>query len=297
MAHQFDEIIIIYNPKSTGKSKQNVAQLQTELRQKLPNTTVMLRATKRPGHATAIGTDYAKRDPNALLVSASGDGGYNELVNGVLSHPTTQLTVVVLPSGNANDHHYATSGSDIVTRIIKGSRRRIDILHIQAQIRGKEWQRYAHSYIGFGLTAYIGQKLTKADLNAINEKWLTLKYLLKFDHITIRRDPQQRWRHYSSIIIGNIDRMSKTIRLGNRSRPGDGKCELYELRQRSFFRLIGTLITSSTIGMRPTKRIRHYSLISKRALPVQCDGEAAMLDAGQTIKVTLVPGALQTLAP
>lgn len=287
MSYQFSEIVIIYNPKSTGNSRVNAQKLKKELGEELKDTKVVLTATKHAGHAEKIGRQYGAKD-KTLLVSSSGDGGYNELINGVLSVKNATATVCVLPSGNANDHFHAVEGDDVAKSIISGKTRQIDVLQITGTRDGKPWSRYAHSYIGAGVTAYIGKKLTEADLNPINEKWLVVKYLVKFGHVSLRVDSwnHTRFYRYGSFVIGNIDRMSKIITLDKESSITDGKFEVYAVLSRSFRGLLRALISASISGKKVNDRTSSISFVSKEKLEVQCDGEVSSLDAATEIVIT-----------
>ena len=156
-------IAIIYNPKSTGSSKSLAQSLQKKLKVKLPNQRIELVATKHTGHARDIAYDIAKKYEKPLIVSSSGDGGYNEVVNGALqaqsegAHPITSL----LPAGNANDHHRNLHDSSLVNEIVTMNTRDIDVLKISGCVDSKEITRYAHSYLGFGLTPRVGRELNK----------------------------------------------------------------------------------------------------------------------------------------
>lgn len=296
MTYPFSEIIIIYNPVSTGDSRANAQSLQQKLDKRLVHTTVSLLATKHAGHAEEIARRYAAQK-DVLLVSSSGDGGYNDLVNGLLSVKDAQATVCVLPSGNANDHAVATTDTPLEERIITGKTISIDLIKLQAVQNGKTFVRYAHSYIGFGLTAYIGDKLTQADLNPVNEKWLVLRYMLKFRHVTLRLPIEGSWRRYSSVIIANIDRMSKVIQLDAAASVVDGKVELYVHRSRTRMSLIMKLLRAAVVGMDTERNIVSLSTVSKYRLKVQCDGEVTLLDKEQPITVEVMSRYLSVIAP
>jgi len=150
-------------------------RLKGELSKDVRITTL---ATKSSGHAEEIGKEYAKRDTKTLLISSSGDGGYNEMINGVLKYAAKHVVTAVMPSGNANDHYHATATDDLVRRIVVAKKREIDVLEVTAKQDSRPWKRYAHSYVGVGMTAYIGKKLTQSNLNALNEKWMVLRYMI-----------------------------------------------------------------------------------------------------------------------
>ena len=110
MAYPFTKIAIIYNPNSTGDSKQNAEELADHLKKQLPESVVIaLEATQHAGHAEDLAHELASGKQKVLLVSSSGDGGFNEVLNGLLAADNPNAAAVVLPSGNANDHHVASS--------------------------------------------------------------------------------------------------------------------------------------------------------------------------------------------
>lgn len=296
MKHPFELILILYNPKSTGDSEVNAKQLADDLKERLPDAvTIQTRATKHAGHAEEIGADYAKKDTRVLLVSSSGDGGYHELINGVLQHTSRNVATAVLPSGNANDHHHATAQRELVSRIVGGKTTKIDVIKIATKIDSAQWERYAHSYAGVGLTAYIGDKLNQTKLTPLKEKLLALKYILRFRQVAVTTSLDAASHHYSSIVIGNIGRMSKFIKLGTNTSVDDGLFEVYETRTRSFVGTMGALLFGSAFGLRERKKAKSYSLTSAKALQLQCDGEVVMVDAGAAIDFVAAHERLRTL--
>jgi len=297
MPHPFKRIIILYNPVSTGDSQQNAEDLKQKLTHSLSKQTkIELFPTQYAGHAEEVGAKYGSAS-ETLLVSSSGDGGYNELINGVLAVKNNTAAVCVLPSGNANDHYHATEGSDVAQMIIHGKTRMIDVLQIAGTKDGQQWSRYAHSYIGAGVTAYIGKKLTEADLNPINEKWLVLKYLVKFGHVSLKVDSwgHKRFYRYGSFVIGNIDKMSKIIKLDKNSSITDGKLEVYAVRSSSFSGLLKAVVKQTISNSKLTDRTDEVKIVSKKRLEVQCDGEVFLLDGNKLITTVVEPAAIRTI--
>ncbi len=291
----YSEVVIIYNPNSTGESKKNARLLKGMLSKSLPAVEIRLYATKHAGHAETIGASYAKKDTKTLLVSSSGDGGYNELINGVLKHKTKHVSVCVLPSGNANDHYHAINGESVARTVIRGTIREMDVIKVTASMDGKPWQRYAHSYVGVGLTAYVGKKLTEAKLNAFNEKWLVLKHLFLFRHTTLKIDHAKQWQRYTSVVVANIDRMSKVTKLSEEAKLDDGELELYEEKQHSFLAILWAGLSASVVGTAPTRHITSVVMQAKRAIEIQCDGEVFQLDKDKDITVSVVKKAIRTI--
>lgn len=284
-------VIIIYNPNSTGDSETNARTFAKQLKNRDAAMDVTIIATKFAGHAEEIAAEYADA-ADTLIVSSSGDGGYNEVINGVLASGG-KCVVAVLPSGNANDHHRAVAPDDALKSIVNGKVRRIEAIKIEAMVNGKPWQRYAHSYVGFGLTPKIGKVLTDVRPNAVTEKWHVMKQAFSFKHIKIESDGSVH--SYNSLIAATIDRMSKVIKLDESASLNDGKMEIYESKYLSPFTTIKELLFAGVKGVTPTTVTEKFELSSKKPLLVQLDGEVFTLDAKRKVTLTCEKNSITTL--
>ena len=292
MSH-FSHIVIIYNPNSTGNGKKLAQALASDLRQLTITAEVQLIPTKYAGHGEELAARYAKQYPRPLIVSSSGDGGYNEIINGVLKSGSTTATTSVLPAGNANDHHTALRAVDYTKRIARSEVQTIDTLLLETTIDGKPWCRYAHSYIGLGITPQIGEELTKAKLNPINEIWLVFRNLFKVRPIKLIFN--NRAIRYDSIVFSNIDRMSKIMNLSDKSSVMDGKFEIAELKSGSWHDIFVHIFKASTVGLKNPKQASEYKFKTARALPVQFDGEVETLPAGSDVIISCESRTLQCI--
>ena len=99
--HPLDRVVLIFNPNSTGNASGLAAGLRDELAVRQPDLPVMLQQTKHAGHARDLARDAALTGC-LLLVSSSGDDGYNEVVNGAMQSGNGAVVCAVLPTGNAN---------------------------------------------------------------------------------------------------------------------------------------------------------------------------------------------------
>lgn len=162
-------IVIIYNPYSTGPSKEQAFLFAKQLKAAKKSVDVTCLATKHAGHSEELGREYALQNKPYILISSSGDGSYHDLINGVLSVPDNKIITGLLPGGNANDHYNAIHTEDVVDRMLRAQATTIDTIRVDARIDSKPWTRYAHSYAGIGLTSHIGETLTKTKLNRFRE--------------------------------------------------------------------------------------------------------------------------------
>ena len=103
----FDRIVVIFNPQSTGEAPQLAEQLRADLAQRLPDMPVQLCPTEHAGHARELAREAAGTG-RPLMVSVSGDGGYNEVVDGVMQAGNPEVVCAVMAAGNANDHRRTT---------------------------------------------------------------------------------------------------------------------------------------------------------------------------------------------
>lgn len=290
---KYTDIAIIFNPNSTGNSELNAQQLAATLKSTPAGKLVRIVATDGPGRAEQIAYDIAMDTDKPLIISSSGDGGYNEVVNGVLKaqqqrnrdrRPHTPVCGL-LPSGNANDHYRNLHRQPIEDQILSGQHRVIDMLSIEGARDGKRWQRYAHSYIGVGLTPQIGRELNKVKLNRFREAWIVVRTLrrLRGSRLMVRG----RQRSYDSLIFSNIGSMSKILTISDSSELSDGKFEIIAFPTRSRWYLFSQLIRASTVGLQTTRQASHYTFSTVSRTHVQLDGEIFRLDAGSEVRITL----------
>lgn len=282
----YSTIAIIYNPNSTGPSKTLAEELADDIRKRLPDQHVELIATEHAGHAEELAYTLASSHTNPLIISSSGDGGYNEVVNGAMkaqnegATPTTSL----LPAGNANDHHRNLHEKELIDLIAREQSTAIDLLKITGQVDGKPVERYAHSYIGFGLTPTVGKELNKVDLNRLVEAWVVIRSLLTTKPVRLKIDTKVH--SYESVIFSNVDEMSKYLKISQPSSVTDGKFEVTIFRRRTTLRLLATLLKATVQGVKENKQAAEFSLTTVKKTLVQADGEIMTLDAHSQVVIT-----------
>lgn len=288
-----DEVVIIYNPNSTGNSAFNAKKLRQDLRDASYGKKITLRPTKYPRHAEKLAQTYANKDQRTLLVSSSGDGGYHELINGILKSPKKRVTAGLLPSGNANDHFSAVGSHDVAAEIVGTNVRYVDVLKVESTIKGRPWVRYAHSYAGIGISPVIGRELNKIKLNAWNEKVILVKQLLSYDYVTvIIRGHEKR---LTSLVFANIPTMSKVLTVAKKSRIDDGKFEVNQIEAGTKQQIFLRLFQASTLGLSEKSSTSTYEFTTIKALPIQLDGEVYKIDSDSKVTISCVPGRLSVI--
>jgi len=289
----FDRVVLIFNPNSTGDASARAQELCDELSGRRPQLPVELRPTQHAGHARDLSREAAATG-RPLIVSVSGDGGYNEVVDGAMQAGNDSAVCAVLPAGNANDHRRTTRERPLVDAIVTGTLTRIDLLRLTVQ-ETPAWSRYAHSYIGLGLTPVVAVDLEKGGKGSIKEMLTAVRAFARFRPFEIQLGDGSRQR-FDSIVFANISQMAKVATLSrDDGRPDDGQFEVVTLEHTAKWRVLGTALKASTRGLGPQPSVREYHFTTVKPMPIQVDGEVMDLDAGVLVRVDIAAKALQTV--
>ena len=288
----FNRAFVIFNPNSTGDSKTIANEFCDQLRQQFPKIKVKLTETTHAGHGEELGYELTTAgDGKLLLVSVSGDGGYNELVNGVMKavdEGAAAPICAILPGGNANDHHSFIAKRPLAEAITDEGLTRLDLLKVVAA-----QTRYAHSYVGLGLTPLVAVELNKHKLSAVKEMWLSLKTFWKFKPFKIVEDGKRRT--FDSLIMANIGVMAKHLTLDtDASLPQDGLFEVLRWSHNHKLRLVQQLLKAAVGKTDSPKSVKSFTFTTVAPMPMQLDGELINLKAQQAITVTSAPSKLRT---
>jgi diacylglycerol kinase (ATP) len=138
---------VIFNPQSAGEAPQLAEKLRTDLANRLPRMSVSMNPTKRAGHARDLAREAAGVG-RPLIVSVSGDGGYNEVVDGVMQADNDDVVCAVMAAGNANDHRRMTRERPLADAVVAGEIRRIDLLRLTIGSGDDARAQFAHYWNG-----------------------------------------------------------------------------------------------------------------------------------------------------
>ena len=290
MTRPFDAVEIVYNPNSTGNATERAQELADELAQRAPDLPVTMRPTERAGHGREIARDAA-RARKTLVVSVSGDGGYNDVVNGLMEAGADSAYAAVLAAGNANDHRRTTRERPLADGIIDGDVSRLDLLRMSVD-DGRE-PRYAHSYIGLGITPVVALDLEKGGKGSIREVISTIRSFARFRPFQI--DTPDGTERFDSVIFANIREMAKFAELSEDGSPDDGRFEVIILRHTAKWRVLLTAVRAAFRGLGPQPTAREYRFTTHDPMPVQIDGEVADLERGVAVTVEIAPGVLNEI--
>lgn len=286
----FDQITIIFNPNSTGDAPRLARELKNQLAERLPGTPARLVETERAGHAETLARAAATASARPLVVSVSGDGGYHEVVNGVMASGSRQAVCAVRGAGNANDHRSATRQQPLVESIVAGEVETFDLLKVD--VAGQP-SRYAHSYMGLGISPVVAKELNRHSLNPVREAILVIQTFRAYRPFTIKAAGITQ--KLDSLVCANIPRMAKLLKLSDEQAPTDGRFELVAAKHASKWRLLATSLRLATLGAPTPVKLESYDFETVTALPMQLDGELVKLPAGAQVTVASAHGALRTL--
>jgi len=291
----YTTVSIIYNPNSTGSSKTLAEEFKSEIQNRIPEQKVKLIPTKYAGHAEKLAYKISKRTKSPLIFSSSGDGGYNEVVNGAMRAqnkgytPTTGL----LPAGNANDHYHNVHTENTIDLMVSGKTKQIDLLKISYIANKKSLHRYAHSYIGFGISSMVSKELNKTKLNRFNETWLVIRTLFTISPVKLKIDGNIG--KFDSIIMSNADKMSKYLNVSSPSKMNDGKFEVTISTHENKLKLIGLLLQASLVKLKEDHQTDAFSLETVEKTVAQADGELITIDANTHVDITIEKQVLNCL--
>lgn len=289
----FGRVLVVHDPTSTGDGPGNARRLRAQLAHRLPATQVRLCATRHAGHARELAERAVLADPATLVVSASGDGGYHEVVKGVVRarwrRPGAGVCAV-LASGNADDHATAVQDGPLVDAIVAGSVSRMDLLEV---LVAGQAPRYAHSSVGLGLTPAAAIELNRHDLGAVAESWLALRSFWRHRPLTISHEGRDL--ALDSLWLANIDRMAKHATLSRGSSPTDGRYETLLMRHRSELGLLAGIVSTVRGRHAVESREEPFTFTTQTPTPLQLDGEVHHVPAGVEVTVACAPGALDVV--
>jgi hypothetical protein len=294
MSYRYSHIAIIFNPNSSkGKAEGRAKRLYNLLKEEgLPNIEVI--ATEYAGHAEELAYAIASKYKQPLIISVSGDGGYNEVINGALraqdEDKSNKPVCAILAAGNANDHRRSVRLQPLSQAILNDKPEPIDILRLKTSEAGENITRYAHSYIGFGFTGKIADRLNKIGTHNLFRETL----LTRFSYVKVLNEKGKR-RNYDNLICAKLHQMSKVYRMGRRTNLHDGQFRLISFRHRPRILFILHLFMTLIHGFKRPKFVSRLSFTLLKSEWAHCDGEVIKIPGGSKVLVTCEPEKMLTL--
>lgn len=287
----YSSITIIFNPNSTGDAPEKAHELAESLKRSMKNVPLHIRETKRAGHAEELAYKAAKNGREPLIVIVSGDGGYNEVINGSMRAVNEGATPIcaVHAAGNANDHRRMVRKQPLIDAIKTHDVSRLDLLEVQWG--GKK--RYAHSYVGLGVTPAIAVELNRHTLSSFKEMILVMKTFWQFQPFEIIHEGKQL--RLDSLVLANISGMAKVLNLSEDGKPTDGKFEVIAVPHRHKMSIVAWVLKSVTLGPGKQPQTDTYNFKTLKPTPMQLDGEVIKITANTEVRIAIAHRSLQTL--
>jgi diacylglycerol kinase family enzyme len=292
MSQFYEMVALIYNPKSTGDAFSVTKALQKDLEKIKITNKVALFPTKYANHAEEIAKAIATKYKKPLIVSVSGDGGYHEVVNGVMASGNKNAVCTVEAAGNANDHWRVVHNSQPLIDRIQKSPRAISILKLSVQGPDSR-QRFAHSYIGFGISAKVAHELNQKNLSRLKELNISAKSFLKLKSFKLFAYGDVR--SFDSILAANISQMAKNIKINKDLDLESSSFNLILHHHRNKLSLIIRTLSAMIRPDKKTRRVTSFSCTTLGDVWVQLDGEPTKLSAENKVQITGIKNALLTI--
>lgn len=259
--------------------------------------------TERPWHASEL-AEKAAMDGYDVVISASGDGTANEVLNGLMrakNHGATKTAMGIITVGTGNDFAYGMNipgNFEECFLVLKEDKRRLMDIGL---VKGGDYPegRYFGNGVGMGFDAAVG-------FEAVKIRWTRglLAYLIaalrtiflyfKAPLVQITYDGTSIEQESLMTSIMNGQRMGGGFYMAPNGDPGDGWLDLCIAESASklrIFQLI-TFFMKGTQATQPevkTARARKISITAlKGTMPAHCDGETLCYE-GTKLDIELFP--------
>ncbi|MDD3719310.1 MAG: diacylglycerol kinase family lipid kinase [Actinomycetota bacterium] len=294
--------LVIVNPVSRGgKAQEEGIWLLNRLKKAGVDYEFLF--TERAGHAEEMVVKWA--EDFDVVVSVSGDGTTNEIINGIMKVPSADLRLAMFPAGTADDFAcnmgYDRKDKEQALEAILGNTcRTIDLIRYDDHYAAVTWGLGVDSEIAdgaykwkrFRIPAYFYSGLKKCFFEERK------KYDVRFDY-----EGQIFEGKVLISILCNAPVFGRYIRINPNARMNDGLLDLTVGREMpNVYGLV--LFAFACLGGRHgfSKLVSYHQV---REMRVECrsdtyaqiDGEVYKFEAGKIINLSVVRGALKVLVP
>jgi len=297
---------IIVNPTSgRGFARKMVPVIEEKLTEIGLDFNLIL--TERPWHAADL-AEKAALEGYDVVVSASGDGTANEVLNGLMraqAQGANKTAMGIITVGTGNDLAYGMNipgNFDECFTVLREDKRRVMDVGL---VKGGDYPngRYFGNGVGMGFDAAVG-------FEAVKIRWIRglLAYLIAalrtvflyftapLVNITYDETSIEQLSLMTSIMNGQ--RMGGGFYMAPNGDPGDGWLDLCIAASASkmrIFQLI-TYFMKGTQATQPevkTARARKISITAiTGSMPAHCDGET-LCYKGEKLEIELIPQRLE----
>jgi diacylglycerol kinase (ATP) len=294
--------LVIVNPVSRGgKAQEEGIWLLNRLKRLDVNYEALF--TERAGHAEEMVMKWA--EDFDVIVSVSGDGTANEIINGIMKAPSADLKLAMFPAGTADDFacnmgYDRKNKEQALNTILGRSTRTIDLIRYDDRYAAvsfglgidSEIADGAYKWKKFRVPAYFYSGLKKCFFNRRK------RYHVRFDYEGQAFDG---WVIIS--ILCNAPLFGRYIKINPDAKMNDGILGLTIGREvPNVYGLI--LFAFACMGGRhgfsrkvSYHQVRQMRVECKSDTYAQIDGEVFRFDQGRVINLAVVPQALRVLVP
>jgi diacylglycerol kinase (ATP) len=294
--------LVIVNPVSRGgKAQEEGIWLLNRLKRHGVDYEALF--TERAGHAEEIVVKWA--EDFDVVVSVSGDGTTNEIINGIMKVPSAELKLAMFPAGTADDfaHNmgYERKDKEKALKTILGETcRTIDLIRYD--------DRYAAVTFGLGVDSEIADgayRWKRFRIPAYFYSGLRICFFEERKRYHVRFDYEgQTFDDWVLIsILCNAPLFGRYIKIHPEAKMNDGLLGLtigrempnvYGLVLFGFACLGGRHGFSRKVSYHEVREMR---IECKSDTYAQIDGEVFKFDEGKVINLSVVPQALRVLVP
>jgi diacylglycerol kinase family enzyme len=300
----FQRIVIIANPVSRRNGAKIGNILHHKLSTLMPEMPIDVLLTQSKTHAKQLAKFEALLPRNPLIISAGGDGMYNEVINGVLlagHQGRHQPITAVYKAGNANDHYHSLhhwSKKAFLRKVLEGQTQKIDLLKLTVQEKNESQVIYAHSYIGIGFSADGAKALNQLrPKNRLHETVVVINALKKLRPVDIITESGKQ-ESFVSLSFHNSRRMAKYFTVDSNGTFDDGLFEYVAVDsgKHPYINLASYAFRAITKMLIEQPQADHYRFSLPEQCYIQFDGEEMLLPAECDIEISIRKQALTTLA-
>src|SRR3712207_145612 len=188
-----------------------------------------------------------------------------------------------MPAGTDKDHPRAPLRRPLAEAIARGGVEHLDLLRIAVD---DEPPRWAHSYVGLGITPAVALELEKGGKGSIREVITTIRGFARFRPFEVVLDEGGR-TSFDSLILANTAEMAKYATLSDAGDPADGRFEVVTIPAVGRVRLLWIAIRAAVRGLGPQPTEKRFGFTTSSPSPVQLDGEVLELDADRHVVVEI----------
>lgn len=305
---------VIFNPASgRGRGLRRIATYRELLRRALPR--VEFATTTRAGEERELAA-RAAADGYDVVVGVGGDGTWSNVADGVLSSGRKDVALGVLPSGTGNDFGrnlgFDPDGpAEAVAALAAGSRRRVDVGRVETASAADRtpdlWEkRHFLNVAGFGFDVAVIDAAAGARFlrGALLYKMTALQQLFRFDGFACALEADgtaARDGRHLMVTVSNGRYFGGGFPIAPHADVSDGRLHACRIGDAGPFTRLGLFnlaergrhIGNPRVEVVDAPRMR----LTFEAPPrFELDGDVRRSE-GRTVELSVLPGALEVVAP